>query len=324
MRAVMRLAFIHLLLPFASVGLLACQPDTPYRYNGPPRPIAWDGRGSPGGTLHIEGQASLTEVQPGAFPNEPGLHASALHVTRTSLDGALLLEPVRGVELGVRATYSSYAWSEISTQGTMPIPSRPSLFGVGPEMRVWFPFDRKERFALGIAANALFYQVPFAEWTQEPCARSSTCVSTVVYPTHGPSLDVTYQLTRSDADTHVVLTGGLYPSFALGDHARYGNVFALLGVTEGFSNDGFTNVQSNDGLLSTSAVGLVGGGYGFRRGWFHVNVGLYAPLGGAGVQYSPGAWLAVGFDPRLWNGESRVGPSTTDPPPAPYGWQAEN
>jgi hypothetical protein len=321
----MRFAFSFLVFVLALLALPACYPpDTPFRYTAltpAARPIAWDGRGSQGGTLHVEGEASSTQYRVGLFPGAAGLHDTALHVSTFSLDGALLLEPVRGVEIGARATYSAYAWSDVSTDGTMPLPSRPALWGVGPEMRAWIPFDRNERFAIGVAGNAVFYQVPFAEWTQEPCTASLDCVSSTVLGGSGGLQKVTFALTNAGTDTQVVLTGGLYPSVGLGDHARYGSVFLLLGVTEGFSNDGFTNVRSSDGLISTYAVGLAGAGYGFRRGWFHVNAGLYAPFGGSAVSYSPGGWLTIGFDPRLWNGERRVGPTTRDPPPETYGWQ---
>jgi hypothetical protein len=322
MRLAMRTPSTLLVLPVASLALTACNPpDTPFRYTAltpAARPIAWDGRGSSGGTLHIEGQASSTEFGVGAFPKDAGLHVTALRVSYLSLDGAILLEPVRGVQFGARATYSAYSWSDISTVGTMPLPSHPSLWGVGPEMRVWIPFDKEERFALGIAGNALFYQVPFAEWTQQGCTLSSTCISSTVLAGDNSTQSVTFQLTNSGADTHVVLTGGLYPSYGIGPHARYGSVFLLLGVTQGFSNDGFTDVRSSDGLISTYTVGLAGAGYGFRRGWFHVNAGVYMPFGDSAVNYAPGGWLTIGVDPRLWNGERRVGPITTDP--EPYGW----
>jgi hypothetical protein len=301
----------YLLIP-GSFALIACAPDTPYRYTAltpAARPIAWDGRGSPGGTVHLEGQASSTQF--GIWPSEPALHATALHVTRRSLDGAILIEPVRGAQVGVRGTYSSYDWSEISTFGTMPLPNRPSLWGVGPELRLWVPFDRNDRFALGLAANALFYQVPFAEWTRQPCNPGPNCVATTVYP-EGGATNVTYALTNSDAELHVVITAGLYPSVGIGDHAQYGSAFMLLGVTQGFSNDGFTDARSSDGIISTYAVGLVGGGYGFRHKWFHIDVGLYAPFGSSVVNYAPGGWLSIGFDPRIWDGESCIGPCGRD------------
>src|SRR5262249_19610678 len=151
-----------------------------------------------------------------------------------------------------------------------------------------------ERFALGIAANAIFYQVPFAEWTRQACTPSANCVTASGWA-NGMPVTETYALTRSAADTHVGLTAGLYPSVGLGRRGEYGAVFGLLGVTQGFSNDGFTDMKSSDGLISTHEVGLVGGGYGFRSRWLHVNVALYAPIAGGDVHYVPGGWLGVGF-----------------------------
>ncbi|HVY49273.1 MAG TPA: hypothetical protein VHB21_25455, partial [Minicystis sp.] len=270
------------------------------------RPSPWDGRSAPGGALRIEGSASETDER--FVPQSAGLHRTALYVTGFAADGAVLLEPVRGVEFGVRGSYSQYGWSHASTFGTMPLPDRPSLFGIGPEFRLELPVDRHRIVSLGLAANALHYEIPYAEWTRESCTPSEACVAT------GGGPRSTYALTNRDSEGFFVMTGGLYPSVALGDRARYGALFAIVAVTQGFDNDGFTNVRSGNGKIGQYAVPMVGGGYGFVGDLVNVNVSVYEPLAGDAtkIAYGPGGMVTLGFLPRLWLGRRAVHPISAD------------
>ncbi|MFO0758438.1 MAG: hypothetical protein U0359_18240 [Byssovorax sp.] len=300
-------ATILLALAVSTFALEGCTPDTPYRYTAvtpTPRAIPWEGRGNHAGTLHLEGSAIGGDGMPTVVPKVPEVHDTALHVAKLSLQGAALVEPVQGVQVGVRASYTSYDWTRETAFGTMPMPNAPSLVGFGPEVRIWLPFDRRERFALGIAGNILYYDVPFAEWTRQDCATSPTCAES---PTT-TSGTATYVLSHLSSEPHFVWNLGLYPSVGLGDHARYGDIVAMLAVTEGFQNDGFAETKSVDGRLSTYVVPIVGAGYGFRYQWARIAAGLQWPVSSAEspVQYGPSGWLTLGVDASLWNGKRRL------------------
>ena len=180
-----------------------------------PRALPWDGRGNHAGTLHFEGSAASSGISVASIPKAPELHTTALHVAALSMDGAILIEPVQGVQVGFRGSYTSYDWTRETAFGTMPMPNKPSLFGLGPEVRIWLPFDRDERFALGIAGNVLHYDIPFAEWTRADCVNTPDCAGTPTFSSGGAS----YVLTHQSSEPRFVWNLGLYPSFGLGAHA---------------------------------------------------------------------------------------------------------
>ena len=166
----------------------------------------------------------------------------------------------RRARIGLRGSYAAYQWANPSAAGTLPLPSEPGTWGIGPEVRVAIPFDHQKRFALGLAANMMRYQTPYAEWTltgpqsangqTAPCVPSTTCVSG-------------YSLFDERSESHLVYSFGLYPSIALGDEGEYGHVFAMFGGTNGFKNDGFANTPTNGSSIDvTGPVWMVGGGYG--------------------------------------------------------------
>jgi hypothetical protein len=291
-------------IAFATLG---CVPQTKYRYTAltpAAKPIPWDGRGSPGGTLHLEGSASETDER--IVPQAAGLHRTALYVSGFNLDGAALIEPARGVAVGVRGSYAAYAWSHESTFGTMPLPDHPSIFGIGPEFRASIPFDHDRVFSLGIATNALHYSIPWAEYTRQPCGPGG-CGG---FGTRG-----NYELTGQGAEDFFVLTAGLYPNVALGPHGMYGDIFGLAVITQGFHNDGFTNVRSSDGKLGEHSVDLLGGGYGFHGELIAIAVGLYTPVIESDQHvYGPGGFFTFALTPRLWVRRHRGEPP---PPPMP-------
>jgi hypothetical protein len=278
-----------------AAGVLGCVPQTTYRYTAltpAAKPIPWDGRGSPAGTLHLEGSATETDER--IVPQQAGLHRTALYVSGFNVDGAVLIEPAEGVAVGVRGSYAAYGWSHESTYGTMPLPDRPSIFGIGPEFRASIPFDHGHVFALGIAANALHYDIPWAEYTRQGCGGPDTCL--------GVGTRGDYALSNHGSEDFFVLTAGLYPNVALGPHGKYGQVFAMAAITQGFHNDGFTNVRSSNGKIGEHAVDLLGGGYGFHAEWVSIAAGLYTPVMEDDQHvYGPGGFLTFGLMPQLWH-----------------------
>ena len=166
----------------------------------------------------------------------------------------------------------------------MPLPSRPSLFGFGPEVKLAFALDPKRRFSLGFAANAMLYSLPWALWQAGDC--SPSCV---------------YTLVRQDRDNSFVFSGGFYPSYAFGDGGRLGNVFLMLGAHTDFKNDGFTDTQASGSTIQTSGlVGLIGGGGSLHVGGAKLGLLLFTPFTRAadGARQMPGAMLTLGWDSR--------------------------
>ena len=93
-------------------------------------------------------------------------------------------------------------------------------------------------------------------------------------------------------------------------------------ITEGFHNDGFTNVRSSDGKIGEHAVDLLGGGYGFHGEWIAIAAGLYTPVMETDQHvYGPGGFFTLAFTPRLWVRRRRHEPPPEPPPviaPAPW------
>ncbi len=290
------LAALPLLLAAA-----ACTPTTPYRYSAfvpAVRPIAWDGRAAKGGTFRLEGTMTHANVETNYAPR---VGDSALFAPEWTAEASAMLAVTSEIEVGLRGSYAAYQWADPSASGTMPLPSQPATWGVGPEVRVAIPFDGKRRFALGVAANLMHYETPFAEWTLTgpgspngqtvACSPSTTCVNG-------------YSLFDEKQESHLVYSFGLYPSMAIGDGGEYGHVFVMLGGTNGFKNDGFTDTPVNGSSVSVTApVWMVGGGYGFSYEAVRVSGMLFRPITdrSSSVDYSMGFQLTVGVNADLWS-----------------------
>jgi hypothetical protein len=277
-----------------------CAPLTQYRRSAfvpAVRPIAFDGRTGPAGTLHLEGSITDTAVSPHLFP-QPG--DTAALVPHWSLEASASLAVVEHLEIGLRAAYADYSWSQASAAGTMPLPTAPPSTGYGPEVHVSFPLGKDDRFELGVAANLMLYNVPYAEWqltgtnsspAQAACAPSATCVAG-------------YSLVDTRSDSPFVYSLGVYPSYAFGDHGEYGHVVGVVDATNGFSNDGFSDKPANGSTLDTvGPIWLLGLGYGFSRDWGRVSALFYRPLtdGSSPIDYGFGFQLTLGINLELWN-----------------------
>jgi hypothetical protein len=246
------------------------------------RPIAWDGYPSHAGEVHADVSVTHTSVVEHLFPN---LHDTALHVASTTVEGNASITPVRGLDIGLRWSYSAYSWTRPTAVGTMPLPNAPSLVGVGPEIRGSIFCDHEKHFAIGLAASALVYQIPWA-----------------AYQLEGSS----YALTSTGHDTDWTLAFGVYPSYSFGPDGRYGTVFGVLGAHTSFKNDGFTDTPSNGSSIAENGFVPFGGvGYGIHAPYFHVNAMIYLPITIDSTAYGPGMMLTLGLDLPLWHPHPR-------------------
>ncbi|HEX8794511.1 MAG TPA: hypothetical protein VF765_26380 [Polyangiaceae bacterium] len=289
----------------ALAALTGCvAPTTTYRYSAyapAARPIPFDGRTAPAGSLHIEGTATNASVD---VNDAPQIHDTALFIPRWTAEGAILLAVSSHVEVGLRGAYADYAWAQQSAVGTMPVPNAPASLGWGPEVRLSFPVDEQKRLSIGVAGNFMSYQVPYAEWTlvnagvaatgNPPCSPSAaTCDG--------------YSLVDTKTESHTVYSVGVYPSYAFGDQGKYGHVFGLVDATNGFANDGFTNQASNGSTVtSVGPVWIVGGGYGIGYEWLKASALVYWPMTerSSPVEYGPGMMLTIGVNAPLWGGRA--------------------
>ena len=288
----------------AAASLAGCAPVTAYRYTAlvpAARPLAWDGRTGQQGSLRLEGTLAKATVERNYAPVE---HDTAVHVAEVMVEGAAALAVTSGFEIGVRAAYAQYAWSVPSAVGTEPLPSHPGSWGIGPEVRGTIPIGKARRFAIGLAGNAMNYDVPYAEWSRTgpdspngqttPCAPSPTCTV--------DSSGTHYALFSERSEGHWTISFGVYPSYAFGEHGEYGRIFALLGGHTGFQNDGFTDRPTNGSTVKTTGpVWMAGAGYGIELDALHLGALLYQPLGESTIAYGPGGMLTVGLNVDLWD-----------------------
>jgi hypothetical protein len=296
------------LFPFlTSLLLLGCEaPLQTFRYTGvtpAARPLAWDGRASKAGSLRLDGSMTQETV---IQNRTPVLHDTALFVPEWTAEGSAAIAVTDEVEIGLRGSYASYDWATTSAAGTMPLPSKPSTWGVGPELRVAIPFDDKKQFVLGLAANLTRNQVPYAEWSLTgasspngvltPCTPSRTCVE-------GAPGNY-YVLHDERSESHLTYSLGVYPSIAFGDNAEYGHAFLLINATNGFANDGFTDTPTNGSSIRvTGPLWILGAGYGISVDWVHAAGSVFVPITDeqSPVNYGVGFQLTLGANLELWS-----------------------
>lgn len=278
----------------ALLGLPACSTPSPYRYSAmvpAARPIPFDGRTAEKGTLRVEGAVTKSEVDRRDFPQ---LHDTAVWVPHTQLEASGAIAVSRKVEIGARFAYTNFDWARASAVGTMPFPNKPSMWGVGPEVRATFPLDREQRFAIGIAGHFMQYRMPIGRWSRTPsCAAGDTCQ---VDPSSGGTI---YRLDEQRLESRWTYAMGVYPTVAFGDRGRYGHLIGHVGWVEGFQNDGFTDTTSSNGeVKSAGAITILGLGYGIRVKPARLAVMTFAPMtsSSAPVRYLYGAFLTLGFD----------------------------
>lgn len=288
----------------------ACTPSTQYRHTGyvpAARALAWDGRTAPDGTLRIEGTMSNATVHRNL---DPAVGDTALRVPNVMFEGGVFVAASPEVEIGARYAYAAYDWSEPSALGTLSMPSRPSLWGVGPEVRATLPLDKRRELAIGVAANALRYELPYAQWElvkNGQCAPSATCAfDPYAYPPTGPR-GAYYTLNGEKSEAHITLNIAVYPSVALGRDGDLGHLFGGFAVHTAFKNDGFANSTSSGSTIQDAGLVYVAGlGYSVALAPLRVSAMLTLPLttSSAPIDYGPSGFVTVGVDVSLW--ESRA------------------
>ncbi len=284
----------------ALVALSACTPDTAYRYTAlapASRPLSWDGRTAKEGRLRLEGTISGERLETNESPQ---LHDTALHVPDETVEGALTLAVTSGVEVGVRYAYASYAWSEVTANGTAPIPGHPSVTGFGPEVRVALPLDRGKRVRFGFAGNVMDYTVPYAEWQLATCTCASNFIDTSTFG-HGTA----YSLVDQRTETHLALNIGVYPSVNLNDDGTAGHVFGGFSAHTGFKNDGFTNTNQRGSTVEDSGlIFFLTVGYGVEIEPMRLSAMVALPFtdSSSPVNYSIAGFVSLGVDLELWEG----------------------
>jgi len=254
------------LLKLVMAGLLCaagCAPATTYRRTAlipMARPITWDGRPAPTGSLRIEGAAEKTSVVRNLVPQ---VGDTALNVSTTMLDASAVMVIARGLELGARYAYASYAWSAETATGTMPLPSKKGVMGFGPEIRGALGFDG-DQLMLGLAGNVLDYRIPTAYWALNGnCTPSPNC-----YDALGPTGTfglVRYALQSEGQLNRVALNLGFFASELL-PNRKYGHLFAELNIHSGFKNAGFTDQTTGPALQDAGFIPILGVGYGIELG----------------------------------------------------------
>jgi hypothetical protein len=304
--ASMRILAYPAALAAVLAGASACSPLTSYRYTGyvpASHAMAWDGRTAKDGSIRVEGSMVQATVDRNI---DPKIHDTALRVPNVTLEGAAFIALFPGFEIGGRYAYAAYAWGEPSAQGTLELPSHPSLWGVGPEMRATIPFDKKKKFALGIGGSWMRYETPYAEWQLVP--NCDITHSDCFYDTYAQNKNagVYYKLVDEKSESHTALSIAVIPSIQLGDGDEYGHVFGGFTMHTGFKNDGFTNTAQNGSTIQDAGlVTIVGVGYGIslQPVRFAGMVSLPLTTGSSPINYSIGGFFTIGVDLELW--ESR-------------------
>ncbi len=289
-----------------AAGTGACAPPSQYRYSAfvpAARPLAWDGRTEPEGTLRLEGAASNSNVYENLAPQ---LHDTALLVPTLTFEGSAAIALGSKVEVGLRGAWASYDSAVQTAAGAMPVPNAPPSWGAGPEVRLAFPLADGGRLKLGVAGSLMDMQVSYAEWqltgsqataggSTFPCSPSPNCVAG-------------YELHATATESHWVTTIAVVPSYAFGDHGEYGHAFFGLTATTGFQNDGFTNTATTGSTVNTFwPLWIASLGYGVPVDVFRFSAMLFLPLTGSGspVSYGFGGMLTAGIAVPLWEASRR-------------------
>lgn len=274
----------------------ACAPQTKYRNTAvvpAARPLAWDGRTAGRDSFRVEGSLALEgglADTDGVLQTVPEVGGTAVRVPETSLDGLVGIGLGEHVELGLRGSYAAYAWTRATTRGTMPIPSRSSLWGMGPEARFAFPIG--DFVTLGGAANLVYYRVPIARYERvdETCSHFSD--GTI--PTYSTQ-DCQYDLVDEGSQTTGAFSGALIVGINLDRAHEYGHFVASLSFAETFENDGFSDETSSSAKVSEDGlIPFLGGGYAFHADPLRASILGYFPVRSAEIEYGPGLILSVG------------------------------
>ncbi len=280
------------------------------------RPINWDGRTAGGGAIRAEG--SLSYEGGGASPTDvrsaqgvldfaeyalPEMHATAVHVPQTTLDGYVGFGVADSVEIGMRGSYASYSWTRQSKVGTMPIPSKSAVWGLGPELRLGWKFGN--HFALGVAGNLLYTKMPVSSWQRdEGCFNAmletrdgvpeSGLPSSVEYD--GSGCHSGYTLISESTESAATFSLGVYPSLSFDAADKWGHVFLSASIARTFQNDGFSDTPVQGALVQgDGVVPFFGLGYGVALGPVDVTAQGYVPLSAASaLDYGTGFALSLG------------------------------
>ena len=262
-------ALVAALLP------IGCTPASEYRntaYVPVARSLAWDGRLTSEGSLRLEGSATRASV---ATNTNPQLGDTALFVPSLELDALAAVALTSGIELGLRGSYADYAWRTESSYGTLPLPTEPSVWGFGPEIRARLPVsDDSGPFALSLGGNLLGYSITEAFWQLDPsCVPSATCVEQST-----PGGTVRYTLLDTKTHTFLVANAALYGSVTLGK-PDFGHVFFGPSAHDGFKNRGFTDQSTDGGSLERAGpVWFIAAGYGLDLGTARGSIMMSYPL----------------------------------------------
>jgi hypothetical protein len=302
-------------------SLSGCAPQTAYRNAAmipAAHPVAWSGHTVGEGKLRIDGNVMHAGVVTDLLPS---VNQSALHVPETTVEGSAGLGLHEYVEIGARVSYAAYRWAERSAVGTAPIIARDAIYGVGPELRVAVPLDKKKRFVIGGAFNALLYQLPYSRWENitpaQPCTLADLGACGVGWN------NATYKLTEQGSSSRIAWNAAITPSITF--DPRFGYGFLSLGAHSGYKNDGFALKPNADALSGDGFVFMLGVGYALEIEHVRLSGLLYKPLVTAKspVNYLGGGMITLGFDFDLWERHEHAAqapgiapPSTGSPLPA--------
>ena len=260
--------------------------------------LSYEGGGvSPTDVKSLQGALDFAEY---ALPE---MHATAVHVPQATLDGYIGFGVVDALEIGLRGSYASYSWTRESKVGTMPIPSQGAVWGIGPELRLGWEFG--SYFALGLAGNVLYTQMPVSSWQ-----RDADCFNAMVSDPGGvpesglPSsaeyagtgCHSGYGLTSENTESAAMYSLGIYPSVSFDAADKWGHVFLSASVSRTFQNDGFSDSPTEGNIVSgDGALPFLGLGYGIAFGAARVTAHGYYPLAtAAAIDYGPGFALSIG------------------------------
>jgi hypothetical protein len=301
--------------------LLACgPPDAQYRHTGAApaaRVLTWDGHTVREGNLRIEAAYTGTSIDTN---NSPDLHDTALHIPERTVDAVATIGVSDQVELGARGSFAAYSWMTESARGTMSIPGRPNMLGIGPEFRWSIPVSDSGTFRVGLALNALHYNLPVARWRRVDCApdplnplNPAPCpcpAGKVCEEAPTENGERTYELVAEGTESFFVLNAAVYPSVSIGPEGKYGHLFFGGSVHDTFKNDGFTDeIRTEEGstLESSDLLLFVGAGYGIAFAGVRASGMFYIPTtrNEDEVAFGPGFFVSLGGAVPIWGPDAQ-------------------